>query len=252
MSEVSRGKVALITGASTGIGAATARVFAREGYSVVINYLRSEKEAKQVADDVERLGSNAMLVKADVRDWGQVEKMIDDVRARFGRLDVLVNNVGGIPERRTLLESDLDYWRMMIDLNLTSCYIVTRLSVPLMLESGGGAIINVSSIAAYTGGARGSFAYATAKAALIGFTRALSKELAPKGIRVVAVLPGLIDTPFHVKAKTGDIWSWASQVTHLGRVGKPEEVAETIVFLASKKASYITGATVDVNGGFYG
>lgn len=249
---MSGSRVALVTGASTGIGAATARAFARNGYSVVVNYLRSEDEARRVAEEVRGLGVDAMLVRADVTKWGEVERMVERVRDRFGRLDVLVNNVGGIPERRSLVESDLDYWRMMIDLNLTSCYIATRLSVPLMIESGGGVVVNVSSIAAYTGGARGAFAYATAKAALIGFTRALSKELAPKGVRVVAVLPGLIDTPFHVKAKTGDIHSWASQVVHLGRVGRPEEVAEVIVFLASDKASYITGAAVDVNGGFYG
>jgi 3-oxoacyl-[acyl-carrier protein] reductase len=245
-------KVVLITGASTGIGAATAKVFGREGYSVVINYLRSEEEARRVAREVEEAGGEAMLARADVRRWSEVEGMVKAIEERFGRLDVLVNNVGGIPERRSLLESDLEYWRMMMDLNLTTCYIATRLSVPLMIKSGGGVVVNVSSIAAYTGGGRGSFVYAAAKAAMIGLTRALSKELAPRGVRVVAVLPGLIDTPFHVKAKTGDIYSWASQAVHLGRVGRPEEVAEVIAFLASDKASYVTGATIDVNGGFYG
>jgi len=241
--------VALVTGASSGIGAATAVALARRGFDVVVNYLGNEAGAREVVSRIEAMGRRAVAYRADVTRWNEVEAMARFVEREFGKLDALINNAGGLPERRSILESDLEYWRRIIDLNLTSAYIVTRLMLPLM--GPGSAIIFVSSIAARTGGGRGAFAYAAAKAGLLGLTRALSKELGPRGIRVIAVLPGLIDTPFHEKAATGDIHAWARQTTHLGRVGKPEEVSEVIAFLASE-ATYVTAAFIDVDGGWHG
>jgi 3-oxoacyl-[acyl-carrier protein] reductase len=178
-----------------------------------------------------------------------METFAEEVKRTFGKIDALVVNAGGLPQRRNLEESDLEYWRQIVDLNLTSAYIATKLLVPLMDR---GAVVYVSSIAAYTGGGRGAFAYAVAKAGLLGLTRALAKELGPRGIRVNAVLPGLIDTPFHQKAQTGDIEGWARNMVYLRRVGRPEEVAEVIAFLVGEDASYINGAFIDVNGGWYG
>ncbi|MGC8994426.1 MAG: SDR family NAD(P)-dependent oxidoreductase [Pyrobaculum sp.] len=241
--------VAVVTGGSTGIGAATVKALARRGYDVAFTYLRSEAQARAVAKEAEGRGVRVLYRRADATSWDDMKMFADEVGRAFGRVDALVANAGGLPQRRTLEESDLEYWRSLIDLNLTSAYIATRLFVPLMR---GGAVVYVSSVAAYTGGGRGAFAYAAAKAGLLGLTRALAKELGPRGIRVVAVLPGLIDTPFHEKAQTGDIETWAKNVVYIRRVGKPEEVAEVIAFLVSDGASYINGAFIDVNGGWYG
>jgi len=241
-------RIALVTGASSGIGAATALALAKRGFDVVVNYRSNEDGAKRVVQQIESMGRRAVPYRADVTVWSEVEAMMSFVRQEFGGLDAVIANAGGLPQRRTLLESDLDYWRSIIDLNLTSAYITARLAVPVMRS--GSALIFVSSVAARNGGGRGAFAYAAAKAGLLGLTRALSKELAPSGIRVIAVLPGLVDTPFHEKASTGDIHEWARQVTHLRRVGRPEEIGEVIAFLASE-ATYITGAFIEVDGGWY-
>lgn len=240
---------AVVTGGSTGIGASTVLALARRGYDVAFNYAKREDEARKVAEQAAKHGVKILKHRADVTSWEQMSSFAEAVKSHFGEIHALVVNAGGLPKRLTLEESDLEYWRTIIELNLTSAYIATKLFTPLMRK---GAIVYVSSIAAYTGGGRGAFAYAAAKAGLLGLTRALSKELGPRGIRVVAVLPGLIDTPFHQKAGTGDIETWAKNMSYLKRVGRPEEVAEVIAFLVSEEASYINGAFIDVNGGWYG
>ncbi len=241
--------VAVVTGGSTGIGAAVVKTLAKRGYDVAFTYLKSEREAEAVAKEAESHGVRILYRRADATSWEEMRAFADEVRRVFGKVDALVANAGGLPQRRTLDESDLDYWKTLIDLNLTSAYIATKLFVPMMEK---GVVVYVSSIATYTGGGRGAFAYAAAKAGLLGLTRALAKELGPRGIRVVAVLPGLINTPFHEKAQTGDIDAWARNMVYMRRVGKPEEVAEVIAFLVSDGASYINGAFIDVNGGWYG
>lgn len=232
---------AVVTGGSTGIGAATVRTLARRGYRVAFTYLKSEKEAQALAAET----PHVFAYRADATSWEEMRQFAEEVRHRFGKIEALVANAGGLPERKTLEESDLNYWKEIIDLNLTSAYIATRLFVPMM---DGGAVIYVSSVAAHTGGGRGAFAYAAAKAGLLGLTRALAKELGKRGIRLIAVLPGLVDTSFHQKAKTGDIHQWAANTVYLQRVAKPEEIAEVVAFLI--EASYITGAFIDVNGGW--
>jgi 3-oxoacyl-[acyl-carrier protein] reductase len=240
---------AVVTGGSTGIGAAAVKALARRGYNVAFTYLRNAQEAEVVAREASAFGVKAVAYRADAASWSDMETFAEEVKRTFGKIDALVVNAGGLPQRRNLEESDLEYWRQIIDLNLTSAYIATKLLVPLMDR---GAVVYVSSVAAYTGGGRGAFAYAAAKAGLLGPVRALAKELGPRGIRVNAVLPGLIDTPFHKKAQTGDIEGWARNTVYLRRVGRPEEVAEVIAFLVGEDASYINGAFIDVNGGWYG
>ncbi len=240
---------AVVTGGSTGIGATTVKALAKRGYNVAFTYLRNAQEAEKVVRDAAALGVKVIAYRADAASWRDMEAFAEEVKKIFGKIEALVVNAGGLPQRRTLEESDLEYWRQIIDLNLTSAYIATKLLLPLMER---GAIVYVSSVAAYTGGGRGAFAYAAAKAGLLGLTRALAKELGPRGIRVNAVLPGLVDTPFHQKAQTGDIEEWARNMVYLRRVGRPEEVAEVIAFLVSESASYINGAFIDVNGGWYG
>ncbi|MEM1903245.1 MAG: SDR family oxidoreductase [Pyrobaculum sp.] len=239
----------VVTGGSTGIGAATVLALAKRGYNVAFNYAKNTEEALRVAREAAKYNVEVLHFKADATSWEEMNTFAKAVEEKFGEIHSLVVNIGGLPKRLTLEESDLAYWRQVIDLNLTSAYIATKLFTPLMKS---GAIVYVSSIAAYTGGGRGAFAYAAAKAGLLGLTRALAKELGPRGIRTVAVLPGLIDTPFHKKAETGDIETWAKTMSYLKRVGKPEEVAEVIAFLISDAASYINGAFIDVNGGWYG
>ncbi|MGC9145730.1 MAG: SDR family NAD(P)-dependent oxidoreductase [Nitrososphaeria archaeon] len=246
------GKKALITGASTGIGAATALAFAREGASVIINYKKSVEEAKKVQEKVRNLGSEAFIFKADVTKEEEVKQLVDFTKDKFGSIEILVNNAGDLIERKPFIETDLNYWRAHIDLNLTSAYIVTKNSIPLLLSSKNRdrSIINVSSIAAITGGGKGASAYATAKGGLKTFTKSLAKELAQYGIRVISVMPGLIITPFHQKAKTEDIEGLANRQVLLKRAGKAEEVAEVIAFLASERASYINSTEIFVDGGW--
>ena len=246
------GKKALITGASTGIGAATAIAFAREGASVIINYRSSEQKAREVMKKARELGGEAYVFKADVTNEAEIADLMKFIESTFGYLDVLVNNAGGLLERREITSSDLEYWRRHIDLNLTSVYLVTKNSLPLLLRSPSKerVIVNVSSIAAFTGGGRGAFAYASAKGGVKTLTRAMAKELAQHRIRVVAVMPGLIVTPFHEKAKTGDVEGWAEKQVLLKRAGSAEEVAEVIAFLASERASYVNSTEIYVDGGW--
>ncbi len=246
------GKKALITGASTGIGAATAIAFAREGASVIINYRSSEQKAREVMKKARELGAEAYVFKADVTNEAEIADLMKFIESTFGYLDVLVNNAGGLLERREITSSDLEYWRRHIDLNLTSVYLVTKNSLPLLLRSPSKerVIVNVSSIAAFTGGGRGAFAYASAKGGVKTLTRAMAKELAQHRIRVVAVMPGLIVTPFHEKAKTGDVEGWAEKQVLLKRAGSAEEVAEVIAFLASERASYVNSTEIYVDGGW--
>ncbi|MGC8569089.1 MAG: SDR family NAD(P)-dependent oxidoreductase [Nitrososphaeria archaeon] len=246
------GKKALITGASTGIGASTAITFAREGASVIINYRSSEQEAREVMKKARELGAEAYVFKADVTNEAEIAELMKFVESTFGYLDVLVNNAGGLLERREIASSDLEYWRRHIDLNLTSVYLVTKNALPLLLRSPSNerVIVNVSSIAAFTGGGRGAFAYASAKGGVKTLTRAMAKELAQHKVRVVAVMPGLIVTPFHEKARTGDVEGWAEKQVLLKRAGSAQEVAEVIAFLASERASYVNSTEIYVDGGW--
>jgi 3-oxoacyl-[acyl-carrier protein] reductase len=233
------GKNVLITGASSGIGWHTARMFAEAGASVLAHYHRN-------AEGAAKLG--VPMVAADLA------VSIDPLRAAVdqhlgGRVDVLVNNAGSLIERRRILEMDEALWDRVFNLNLKSAFRCCRAFMPGMVERGQGAVINVTSIAGRNGGGPGAAAYAAAKGGMITFTKGLAKEVAASGVRVNAVAPGVIQTPFHEQFSTPAMMEAFVKNIPLGRAGTPEEVAGVILFLASARAAYLVGETIEVNGG---
>ena len=249
MSTVSTRPVALVTGASLGIGAATALEFAKLGYAVAVHFNASDRQAGEVVSAIEADGGTATSIRADLSDAQQCSSLVSSVIERFGRIDVLVNNAGSLIGRRLLAEIDEDFWDSVMDLNLASVLWVTQAAAVHMRERGMGAVINLGSIAGHNGGGPGAILYATAKAAVTGMTKALAKELIAEGIRVNAVNPGVILTPFHERFSSEDrMRDMVSQIPQ-GRAGESKEVASVIAFLASDAASHIVGESVEVNGG---
>jgi len=244
------GKVVFITGASTGIGAATAIAFGASGAKVVLHYNSSKKEAEAVAEAIKaKNGGETFLVKADVLNTDETEKMVKAVIDKFGRIDILVNNAGGLLTRHPIEEMPEDLFTQVMDLNMTSTFKISKLVIPYMKKTGG-SIINMSSLAARNGGGGGAVIYASSKAAISTFTRGLAKELTAYKIRVNAVAPGIIFTPFHDKyTKPEQLKGLISQIP-MGRGATPEEVAGPILFLASEElAGFITGEVIEINGG---
>ena len=242
--------IALVTGAGGGLGQAAALALAARGADVAIHYHRNESGAAETARRVEALGRKAAVFPGDLvrRDEGQA--LVAQVVARFGRIDVLVNNTGDLVERRPLLEMPEDLWRQVIDLNLSSAFFVTQAAVPAMIERGHGVVVNVSSLAAHNGGGPGALAYAAAKGGLISLTKAMAKELAAKGVRVNCVAPGLIgQTNFHGRFTKPEAFEAAEKTIPLGRAGTPEEVGRVIAFLCGPDAAYLVGETIEINGG---
>ena len=243
------GKVALITGASSGIGAATASVFADLGAKVAIGYHGNQAGAEKVRDEIEKAGGSAIAIRADVRKSAEIRSLIDTATKHFGPIDILVNNAGSLVERQRILEVTEDGWNNIMALNLTSAVLCSQAVAASMIERKRGAIINVVSIAGRNGGGPGAGAYATAKGGFITFTKSLAKELAPHGIRVNAVSPGVIATPFHEVFSTPEMIKNFVAGIPMGRTGTSEECATVIAFLASGAAAYVAGETVEVNGG---
>ncbi len=243
------GEVAWVTGSSTGIGRAVAMGLAKQGCRVVVHYNRSEDEARGVVEEVSSSGGQAMLVGGDVADAGEVRRMAGEIEDRHGRLDILVNNAGSLIERRTLEEMSEDLWERVMDVNLKSVYLCSQAVLPMMKRQGKGRIINMTSVAARNGGARGSVAYATAKGGVSTLTRAMAKELVGAGILVNGVAPGIITTPFHDRFTPPEMRETMVGAIPMGREGTPEETAGAVLFLASPWADYLVGEIIEVNGG---
>lgn len=244
-----QGKVALVTGASSGIGRATAEALAANGARVAINFHRNQAGAEAARDGIADRGGRAIAVEADVTQAGGVQSLVEQTIAEFGPVDILVNNAGSLVERLKILELTEERWDEVIDLNLKSAFLCCKAVAGSMMERRAGAIINVSSIAGRNGGALGSIHYSAAKGGLITFTKGLAKELAPFGVRVNAVSPGVIDTPYHEQFSSPEMMKTYAGMIPLGRVGTPAEVARVICFLASDAAGYLAGETIEINGG---
>ncbi|HEY5405400.1 MAG TPA: 3-oxoacyl-ACP reductase family protein [Pyrinomonadaceae bacterium] len=245
------GKVAIVTGASSGIGHATALSLANCGAAVAVNYHNNEIGAELLRKQIVANGGKAVAIQADVTVASDVESLVKRTVEEFGTVDILVNNAGSLIERLRLLEMSEERWDQVVDLNLKSAFLCCKAVASLMMERKTGAIINLSSIAGRNGGALGSLHYSSAKGGLISFTKGLAKELAPFGIRVNAVSPGVIDTPYHEQFSSPEMMKNYVNAIPLGRVGNSDDVAKVIAFLASDAASYLVGETIEVNGGMY-
>jgi 3-oxoacyl-[acyl-carrier protein] reductase len=244
------GQVALVTGAGAGIGRACAVELARRGADVAIHYRKSREGAEEVARLVRAAGRRAELIEGDLTSAGTALRTVQACVERLGRLDVLVNNAGDLIARRPLLEMDEAYFRQVMDVNVLTAFLCCQAVAPGMIARRSGAIVNVSSLAAHNGGGPGALAYSAAKGAVISLTKAIAKELAPHGVRVNCVSPGLIGgTDFHGRFTAKDAFDATARTVPLGRAGTAEEVAAVVAFLAGPDASYLSGETVEVNGG---
>ena len=242
-----RGRRALVTGGATGIGAAVALRLARAGADVAITHRSSDPGPVLAA--VQELGRRASAFALDATDAAAVGDVVARAAdALGGGIDVLVNNAGGLVARRPVADMSEEHWRAVVDLNLTSAFLVVRAVLPLMPD--GGRIVSISSLAGQNGGGAGAVPYAAAKAALDGMTRGLAKELAPRRITVNSVAPGFIaETPFHAAHTPPEAQRASVAAIPLGRAGAPQDVAAAVAFLASPEAGFCTGTVVDVNGG---
>ena len=243
------GEVALVTGGSSGIGAAAAVLLADLGARVAIGYHRNEAGAEAMRERIVAARGRAVAIRADVRRAADVRQLVERAAAELGPIDILVNNAGSLVARfgiRELTEERLDD---IFALNLKSAVLASQAVAPSMIERRRGAIVNVVSIAGHTGGGPGAGAYAASKAALAAYTKSLARELAPHGVRVNAVSPGVIDTPFHEVFSTPEMIKNFVSMIPLGRLGTAEECATVIAFLASRAASYVVGETIEINGG---
>ena len=243
------GKVALVTGASSGIGAATAHLLAAQGARVAVGYFRNQEGAVKVLDSIAAAGGTAVAAVGDFRKTSEIHAVVGQVVKEFGPIDILVNNAGSLVKRQPIRDVSEEMWDDIIALNLKSAVFASKAVAPSMIERRTGAIVNVVSIAGHNGGGPGAGTYATAKAGLTSFTKSLAKELAPHGIRVNAISPGVIDTPFHEMFSTPEMIAGFVKTIPLGRVGTAEECAQVIAFLVSDAASYVVGETIEINGG---
>jgi 3-oxoacyl-[acyl-carrier protein] reductase len=242
------GKTALVTGGNTGLGRAIALALAQAGADVAVTYFSNPGE--QTAAAIRALGRRSLALRLDATDSAQVDQVMAEVaRALDGHIDILVNNAGYMVGRVPIAEMNDEHWHRVINVNLSSAFYCTRAVLPYM-HTGWGRIVAMSSLAGRNGGAAGAVAYAAAKAGLMGLTRGLAKELAPRGITVNAVAPGLIlETPFHVNFNTEEGRRAAIAAIPLRRGGVPDEVAGAVLFLVSDLAGFITGEVTEINGG---
>lgn len=247
---MSNNKVAIITGATSGIGFEVAKRLGKDGFTVIVNGIRDEEGAKKV-EELTAEGINAEYCGFDVTKEAEVTSNITKIGEKYGKIDVLVNNAGGLGGRSRFEEMTTEFYRFVMALNLDSVFFASRAAIPFLKKGHQPTIINYTSNAAWNAGGPGAGIYGTSKAGVHAITRALAKDLAEYGIRVNAVSPGTIDTPFHkqIKSTKPEVFaSWANNIM-LGRLGQPEDVAGVIAFLVSCDASFITAETIQVGGG---
>lgn len=245
-----KGKLAIITGGARDIGREVSLKLAKEGANVVVNYNSSEAQALETKAAIEAAGGTCLLVKGDMTRWEDVQNLVNQARAAFGdSIHVLVNTAGGLFGRKPLDEQDEAWFDLVMNVNLKSVFFTTKAAAPFM--PAGSSIINFGSQAGRDGGGGGASLYATAKAAVMTYSRAMAKELGPSGIRVNSVAPGMIATSFHDTFTRPEIRTAVAGATPLRRQGEAREVADLVAYLASEESSFITGAGVDINGGTY-
>lgn len=246
------GKNVFITGSSQGIGAAIAKSLIDAGCNICMHYFRSGEIPFILQKTAQSKGLKAACIQADLTKKSEAVQCVKSAAKFLKSFDVLINNSGSLVERRTLAEIDNEYWNALLDINLKSMMLVTREALPHLNKTEGSSIINMASLAGRKGGHAGSLVYATTKGAVLTWTRALANELGPLGIRVNAVAPGFIEgTSFHETHTTKESALKTIETIPLGRSGNPEDVARAVVFLASEYDGFISGATLDINGGVY-
>lgn len=247
---MSTNRVAIITGATGGIGFAVARRLGKEGFTVVLNGIQDEEGAKRV-EELKAEGITAEYYGFDVTKEEMVTENITKIGEKYGKIDVLVNNAGGLGGRSRFEDMSTEFYRFVMALNLDSVFFASRAAIPFLKKGKNPTIINYTSNAAWNAGGPGAGIYGTSKAGVHTITRALAKDLAEYGIRVNAVSPGTIDTPFHqqIKSTKPEVFaSWANNIM-LGRLGKPEDVAAVVAFLAGSDSCFLTAETIQVGGG---
>ncbi|MBP1887141.1 SDR family oxidoreductase [Sinorhizobium mexicanum] len=245
------GKIAIITGASSGIGRAAAVLFAREGAKLVIT-ARRERELIQLAQEIEDEGGEAAMLAGDIRDEALNEALVDLAVRRFGGLDIAFNNAGTVGAMGELPSLSIEDWRKTLDTNLTSAFLAAKHQIPAMVARGGGSLVFTSSFVGHTAGFPGTTAYAASKAGLVGLTQSLAVEFGVRGVRVNALLPGGTDTPSNHANLPGaapETRGFIEGLHALKRMGRPEEIAEAALYLASDSASFVTAAALLVDGG---
>ena len=243
-------KVAIVTGGSRDIGRQVSEKLAGAGAKVCINFLNDESKANEAVAAIRQNGGEAIAVKGDMTRSEDVENLVKKCNEAFGdRIDILVNVTGGLVARKLLPDMDEEFWDAVMAVNVKSTFMATKAVVPHMTE--GGAIINFSSQAARDGGGFGAIAYASAKGAVLTMTRGLAKELGPKGIRVNCISPGMINTTFHNTFTKDEVRKNVAASTPLRREGEAKEVGDLALYLASDASSFITGASIEINGGTY-
>ncbi|MCV2403259.1 3-oxoacyl-ACP reductase FabG [Marinomonas sp. C2222] len=246
------GKNVLITAGAQGIGEAITRHFIDQGANVAIHYFSSAETANQLIQYAEGKGQKAVTISGDLTKESDASQLVQQTVKALGCLDILINNAGSLVARKSLDEMETDFWHKVMDINLTSMMFVTRAAAPYLAKQNGSSIVNLASLAGRKGGHAGSLAYSTSKGAILTFTRALSAELGAQGTRVNAVAPGLIlGTSFHNTHTTKESADKTIAEIPLQQAGTPDDVARAVVYLASEFDGFITGATLDINGGVY-
>ncbi len=243
------GKVALVTGASRGLGAGIAMVLAEMGCDVIVNCRSEVKKAEEVAGQIAGLNRKATVMGADVSDKEQVDKLFNRIQQEFGQLDILVNNAG-TSQPKDIFEIKLKDWEFILNTNLRSCFLCSKRAMEMMKERGRGRIVNMSSVVGHQGALYGHVHYAATKSGILGFTKSLARTAAPFGITVNAVAPGIIETALLYDTVGKEQVEKLAEATPLG-LGKPRDIGLAVAFLCGEGGRYITGATIDVNGGMH-